>query len=161
MRTLILILSITIYLTAFGQDTLNTGFVNKAEAKNLIVNGKKEGKWVEFTDEYGEIVTDTTWIYYSLIIYKNGKAIGIARQYYSNGKLYVESRYRNGELNGIMKSYYENGKLEFEANYINNEPNGTANEYWQSGKLKCKHYFTMGAQNIKATCFDENGNEIK
>jgi hypothetical protein len=42
---LILILSLSFTISAIGQQ--DSGFTNKAEAKNEMVNGMKEGKWVE------------------------------------------------------------------------------------------------------------------
>jgi len=44
----ILILFFCFALAAIGQsDYPDSGFTNKLEAKNQLVNGLKEGKWVE------------------------------------------------------------------------------------------------------------------
>jgi hypothetical protein len=45
------------------------GFTNKAEAQNEFVNGKKEGKWIEYVDSVGHITGETNSHYYALIIY--------------------------------------------------------------------------------------------
>lgn len=50
MKALILILPPSLTLSAFGQTPPDSGFTNKAEAKNLMVNGLKEGKWIEYYD---------------------------------------------------------------------------------------------------------------
>ncbi|HTB30831.1 MAG TPA: hypothetical protein VK808_02330, partial [Bacteroidia bacterium] len=59
MKFLIGIIFLFIALGAFGQDYPDSGFTNKAEAKNLMVNGLKEGKWVEYQDMMGNFNTDT------------------------------------------------------------------------------------------------------
>jgi hypothetical protein len=43
---LILIVAVLFSIAGFAQQ--DSGFTNKAEAKNLIVNGLKEGKWIEY-----------------------------------------------------------------------------------------------------------------
>lgn len=56
---LTLILSLLFTLNALGQqpEYPDSGFTNKKEAKNLMVNSKKEGKWLEYLEE--ERIEDT------------------------------------------------------------------------------------------------------
>lgn len=119
----------------------DSGFTNKAEAKNLTINGKKEGKWCQYSQVFTDCCIgkwDTTWSsFYTLTIYKHDKPIGIEREYIKDGVIYREITYdMNGNENGIEKEYYENGKLGNEALY----KDGSVIWYKE---------------------FDENGNEIK
>ncbi len=183
---LVLLLSFSFSVAAFAQDD-SFGFTNKAEAENKMVNGLKEGKWVE--NECVLIVTsnhDTIPEPYSytLTVYKRGKPLGIVRVYYVNGKLmklipYIngekkgmekgyygsgkleyECTYKNGVENGMGKLYYENGRIEREDNYSNGVFNGVMKEYNESGKLVSQSLFKNGKV-IYEKHYDENGDEIK
>jgi len=48
----IILISVLTTLNALGQqpEYPDSGFTNKAEAKNLIVHGRKEGKWIAYGD---------------------------------------------------------------------------------------------------------------
>jgi antitoxin component YwqK of YwqJK toxin-antitoxin module len=89
------------------------GFTNKAEAKNELVNGVKEGKWVEYLVPCpdGMMITNDTTMYFfcKLTFYKTGKPQGIVREYYKNGKLFSATAYTNGKA-GVSIFYDENGK---------------------------------------------------
>jgi hypothetical protein len=54
---LIILISLLTTLTAIGQSGVadSNGFTNRNEAKNLTVNGLKEGKWIEYIDLHGEV----------------------------------------------------------------------------------------------------------
>src|ERR1035438_7342943 len=105
---LALILWLSLSVAAFAQND-SLGFTNKAEAENKMVNGLKEGKWLEYY--YGDggeqvITTDTNADYYNLAIYKRGKRYGISRGYYGKSRiLFCETSYINGKKNGIEKTY--------------------------------------------------------
>ncbi|MGP8215607.1 MAG: hypothetical protein ACLQQ4_08600 [Bacteroidia bacterium] len=98
---LIIILSFSFTLTSIGQQNpLDSGFTNKAEAKNLVINGKKEGKWLEYIKRIQldniDVTNDTNLAgHYKLTIYRAGKPFGIMRQYYMSGKLMSETKYTN------------------------------------------------------------------
>lgn len=127
---LILILLVSFMLPAIGQ--MDSGFTNKAEAKNQVVNGVKEGKWVENSPIYVG--------YYTLTIYKAGKPLGIVRQYYPDGKLYLQSIYHNGKKNGLEKTYNESGQLEVETLFVNDLRNGIEKCYFASANYKATVY---------------------
>jgi antitoxin component YwqK of YwqJK toxin-antitoxin module len=153
---LILILSLSFTLTAFGQQ--DSGFTNKAEAKNLMVNGLKEGKWVEYENIYGNFSTDTSYAEcYRLTIYHMGKPLGIARQYYMNNKIWCETPYNNGRRNGIEKWYYSDGKALGETTYNKGEKIGIEHWYYENGILKSETPYTNDKESgIRKTYF-ENG----
>jgi antitoxin component YwqK of YwqJK toxin-antitoxin module len=181
---LIFTLSLSFTLSAIGQALPDSGFTDKAEAKNLMVNGLKEGKWIEYLDEIQNIVkTERNSMYYRLTIYKKGKQNGIVRVYLFNGKLFCETTFTSGKRNGIQRQYndvgllsetsfsddkmngvqkwfYNEGELEGEVHYFNNIQNGTEKHYYKNGNLKSETIYTNGVKGISKK-FDETGNEIK
>ncbi len=135
------ILSLSLSILAFAQQD-SLGFTNKAEAENKMVNGVKEGKWLEYEAifpiyENTPKVKDTNLLYYSLTIYKAGRHIGMVRVYYKSGRLLEEIPYSyNGEyINGVDKIYYENGKLKEEDPFKDGLLNGTVKMYDDKGTL--------------------------
>jgi antitoxin component YwqK of YwqJK toxin-antitoxin module len=146
------------------------GFTNKAEARNQIVNGLKEGKWVEYTDSLSKPTTDTSAPIYSLTVYKadipdgivriynrggqikfkrrykNGLLNGVLEGYYPNGTLLVSTAYTDGKINGVEKWFYSNGKLRHEIPMTNDVKNGLEKEYYQNGRLKSETLFINGKE---------------
>ncbi len=55
-------------LTASSAAEDSLGFTNKAEAKNLMVNGLREGKWVEYEDSRWQPSDSFMASFYKLII---------------------------------------------------------------------------------------------
>jgi hypothetical protein len=106
---LIIISSFLLTLSSFGQEaSQDSCFTNRFEAKNLTVNGLKEGKWVIYEHlipAHGEVI-DTGAAYYILTVYRNGKPVGIEREYYmKTNKLRRETIFTgNG---AITKNYKE------------------------------------------------------
>lgn len=142
-------------VTTIGQQ--DSGFTNRAEAKNLMVNGLKEGKWVEYLRR-DSTATDTTW--YKLSIYKAGMIIGKSRIYYDGeyGKYVAEEiPYINGKINGISKEYYKGGKLKYEIPYTNNKINGVMKGYWETSALAGKYPYTNDEKNGVVKGYYENG----
>lgn len=182
---LILILSFLFALATFGQDypdsarpddSVGRGFTNKAEAKNLTINGLKEGKWMERLDGFLRVITDTTNFkvlldtihnevnpfgvnFYCLSVYKAGKYNGIIRWYGIDWKIWCEYPYINGKLNGIYKRYYKNGNVEIESPYLNGIANGVAKTYYVDGKMK-QEILSVKGKTKRIKYYDQNGNQI-
>jgi antitoxin component YwqK of YwqJK toxin-antitoxin module len=133
MKTLIvLIMSLLFTHIVFGQQELpDSGFTNKAEAKNLTVNGLKEGKWVEYFVNSG----NANYPFYQLTYYHLGKPYGIVRNYYSDGIIYYEVPYKDGKRNGLGKEYDYKGAVVREAPYKDDKENGVE-RYYQNGILR-------------------------
>jgi antitoxin component YwqK of YwqJK toxin-antitoxin module len=188
-HSLILILTLCFGINAFGQqpEYPDSGFTNKAEAKNLMVNGLKEGKWIEFYDGNPDKMTltdNTNAPYYGLSIYEDNLKVGVERDYYKSGKLKAVYHFIDGKANGLNKLYFENGQLQAEYPFRNDTANGIQKEYYENGKLKSEYpvkdgksngdaieYYENGAVMTKGTYtdailishkdYDENGNELK
>jgi antitoxin component YwqK of YwqJK toxin-antitoxin module len=161
-RLLIFTLSLSCTLSALGQNpTDSIGFTNKAEAKNLTIDGKKEGKWISYEDDKFNSTADTNAPYYALVVYKTGHQIGTIRKYYKSGKLCtVNPCTVDGIKNGMSKAYYENGKLEGEVPYTNDKKNGVMKIYYENGKLKSESTF-VNDKLVKVKNYGEKGKEIK
>jgi antitoxin component YwqK of YwqJK toxin-antitoxin module/sugar lactone lactonase YvrE len=128
-------------IPAMAQDTL--GFTNRAEAKNFMVNGEKEGKWVEYFEFDNRGVPhetkDTIGAYfYRLTIYSSGKPIGTTREYINGGKYLLrdEVTYVGGKKDGLERSYYVDGKLYFEIPYTKGKRNGIQKEHLYYGESR-------------------------
>ncbi len=172
----ILLLSLSFSIAAIGQiEYPDSGFTNKAEAKNLMVNGLKEGKWVECLDGMFHIITDSAYLklirdsnekcspyginFYSLSVYRAGKHYGTTRWYLLDWKLWCEYPYIDDNLNGIYKIFYQNGKVKEESTFTNNITNGKARWYYPNGKIERVMTSDMGKiKDVKY--FDENGEQI-
>ncbi|HTB31835.1 MAG TPA: hypothetical protein VK808_07400 [Bacteroidia bacterium] len=169
---LILTVSHLFAISAKGQPYQDSGFTHKSEAKNLLINDLKEGKWLEYLDENEKLILDTTKIsdtgivakYYRLIIYCGGNPCGLVRYYYkySDGEniLFREIPYTNGKMNGVYKEYYPDGLIHREYPYTNGAENGMAKDYWDGGGVKYETKYTNGKEGAKKS-YDESGNEIK
>ena len=157
MKFIIGIVFFSFTLTAFGQDYPDSGFTNKAEAKNLTVNGKKEGKWVEYRDSNLTKTKDSTAPYYMLTVYKTDKPNGIIRGYYKSGKLMSSATYVNGKKNGVAKLYFESGKLRVEGAYIDGIENGVISTYYENGTLNLEIPCTDGKKDGMVKLYYENG----
>ena len=153
---LILILSLSFSFAAFGQEYPDSGFTNKAEAKNFMVNGKKEGKWVKYIytddqiDGIDSLTSDTNIAnYYYLTCYRDGVPYGVERKYKKYGKswcLLEKMTLKNGICNGWDRTYYKSGKIETETQLIDLIPNGVEKEYYESGELKLERHWINGKQ---------------
>jgi len=155
------ILSLFFVVSAIAQKTHpDSGFTNKAEAKNELVNGVKEGKWIEYDTCYDPGDTIGKLCSYRLIIFKSDRPTGTVRQYDISGILKSEIPMKNGKENGMERRYYDSGKLMLEAQYVNDKRNGLEKEYYENGKLKSETNYTLGKAG-ETKSYDEKGNEIK
>ena len=158
--------------------------VPNKEAMNQIVNGVKEGKWVQYVTELDSVVKDTNSpCFREVIFYKAGVPYGKAGRYYKSGKIFSEGTYingrikdalkcyyesgallaetptpdDNGKLNGIAKWYYESGKLQTEIPYVNGKVNGVKKIYYENGKLQEEDPKTDGEINGTVRIYYESG----
>lgn len=75
---------------------------SKKYMSGKIVNGKKEGIWIEYYKS-GELKSETN--------YKNGLANGKQTIYYKNGNIKEERNFKDDVISGIRKYYDKEGKL--------------------------------------------------
>ena len=89
-------------------------------------------------------------------VYVNGKREGVAKWYYTEGKVSVEYTYKNGDLEGKMKTYYKNGNISAEGTYVHNEFEGDYFEYYENGNVKCSGKYIKGKKEGIWKEYDEN-----
>jgi antitoxin component YwqK of YwqJK toxin-antitoxin module len=143
--------SVLAYGSIAAHNLPDSGFTNKKEAKNLMVNGLKEGRWVEYPysiifgiqphEHYRrkypvQQVHRSADSSYRLIFYHDGLANGTVRDYFTNGILRGEQYYIEGKQNGVGRYYYASGKLSSIFPYKNGMLEGERKDYYESGKLK-------------------------
>src|ERR1700722_13498164 len=157
---LIALLLITVIPAIYGQSQPGTnGFTNKAEASNKMVNGLKDGKWVEYYDQSFNLTNDSTAPYYVLTCYYASQPVGMERSYYKSGAIYQEIPCSNGHPNGIEKTYYENGTLKRVKTYKDGLENGVEKLYYTTGKLKREITYVNDSA-ISEKDYDLKGNEL-
>jgi antitoxin component YwqK of YwqJK toxin-antitoxin module len=132
------------------------GFTDRKEAKNLMVDGVKEGKWVEYGFLFWIIRADT--LDYTLTEYRHGLPVGIAREYFMNGKLKGEVHYdMEGKRNGMANGYYKNGILRAEFPFTNGQLNGSLIAYFSNGAIDSEATYINGVENGVVRHYHPNG----
>ncbi|HTB32307.1 MAG TPA: hypothetical protein VK808_09800 [Bacteroidia bacterium] len=145
------------FLLACNSSPVNMqGFTNRKEAENLMVDGVKDGKWVEYGFLFWIIRFDT--LDYTLIEYKHGSPVGIVREYYMDGKLKGEVQYdKVGKRIGVARGFYKNGVMNAENNFMNNQYNGTAKAWYSNGVLDSEATYINGEENGIVRHYHPNG----
>ncbi len=86
---------------------------------------------------------------------------GVRKVYYSNGKIYIDSKRDLGMDEGVKKVYYASGQLEYEEPYYQDLINGLAKRYHPNGKLKSEENFYLGDLHGLSKYYDETGKLIQ
>jgi len=148
MKYLIFTLVLLLCLTSYAQQVPDTGFANKAEAKNLMVNGEKDGKWIEYLNNSMQDTKDTPAFYYRLIEYNAGKPHGIVHEYFGKGEAAGKIRnripYADGKKNGVATKYYYIGKCASVCTYKDGKIDGLETDYTNTGKITREINFVDG-----------------
>jgi antitoxin component YwqK of YwqJK toxin-antitoxin module len=85
------------------------------------------------------------------------EAHGIYREYYPNGKLFVEGQFRNGRQHGEWTFYFDNGQLNRKATYQDGKPDGPREVFRADGTLSAKRGFSDGLRDGDWITYDETG----
>ena len=84
-------------------DVPFTGEITDKTAQGTFRNGKKEGPWVSYYYENGQVWSEGT--------YKDGKMHGPWVKYYDNGQLWEKGTYKDGKSDGPWVYYNQNGTV--------------------------------------------------
>ena len=87
-----------------------------------------------------------------------GKRQGASIQYRPDGSLSREEFYVNGQLDGGVKEYYPNGLLSSERHYKNGELDGLQRRYWDNGQAASEQECVNGTASAPVEVYDNNGN---
>lgn len=145
----------TLKAIIYFYENSNVSFT-KMYFQNGVLAG--EGKFVGS-------VKDSVWRYYSYydkVIsleenYVLGKKHGLARKYYTNGKIAEDLFWKNNIKQGIWKQYYPDGTIKLEANYINDFRSGLFKEYYPGGKIENEGTFVNNIMEGEWKYFDLEG----
>lgn len=112
-----------------NSSTPFTGKISEGKDRFYYLNGKQDGKWIEFYRN-GNIKSIINW--------KNGKLDGKYIIYENNGMKATETIYKEGKENGEYFLYYSNGNYRTKGAYSMGKPIGTWEYYDINGKLTGK-----------------------
>ncbi len=126
------------------EDYPPNGFTNRWEAKNKIVNGEKEGKWVQYGFLLWVIRCDT--LSYTLTVFKHDVPDGPVRKYYMNGHLEDEYTYVKGKIEGVSKEFYKSGALRMQCYFKEGHCYGSAKTYYEDGTVETDSPYVDGKE---------------
>lgn len=87
------------------------------------------------------------------------EADGAYREYYPNGKLFVEGQFRRGRQHGEWTYYHDNGKINRKATFNDGQPDGVREIYRADGTLVAKRGFKDGKRHGEWITYDETGKQ--
>ena len=86
----------------------------------------------------------------------NGIPEGTLRQWYPDGKKWIEMTYVGGRKNGLLRMWYDNGTQKCEGLYEDDMPDGTWTTWYRDGRLGWKTPFKNGIKKSSSR-WDEDG----
>lgn len=84
-------------------------------------------------------------------------ADGYYKEYFENGKLYIQGFFKKNIQHGLIESYYENGAIFRKYTKEDGWRRGFAYEYYNNGKLKWIEYYRNDSQKSFEAKFDSFG----
>jgi antitoxin component YwqK of YwqJK toxin-antitoxin module len=102
---------------------------------------------------------ETTRVERDIAVYSDNhfEAEGSYREFYPNGKVFVEGQFKNGRQNGEWTFYFDNGKLNRKATYKDGKPDGPREIFRADGTLTAKRGFTNGLRDGDWITYDDTG----
>jgi len=99
-------------------------------------NSKKQGSLSGDTLKAGEkpVYSENGKLHY-IVEYKDGKANGRVREYYTDGNLYMDAMFKDDQRNGKCTFYFKNGKPFAVSFYKNGAKDSIETKYGQDGRL--------------------------
>jgi len=103
---------------------------------SLVLNGN-EGNWYYKNQLFNGYAVK----YYSTdslqqkVGFFNGKKMGVAKSWFSNGAIRTVSHYNKNKLIDSYKTWWQNGVLASEANYANGKLQGVEKKWYRDGTL--------------------------
>lgn len=95
------------------------------------------------------------------VTYVDGKRTGPARQFYTTGKLESEITYKDNQKDGPSKWYYEDGILYQEVTFVQGKKHGEEKKYHNTGKLMARLYWDNGRVLPGLKEYDFDGKELR
>jgi antitoxin component YwqK of YwqJK toxin-antitoxin module len=82
---------------------------------------------------------------------------GVAKSYFSDGKLQSEEEYVDGKKEGEWTIRFKNGNVMRQGYLKNGKEDGEYKEYFENGNLRYHYHYNMGVKNGKWLGWYENG----
>jgi antitoxin component YwqK of YwqJK toxin-antitoxin module len=128
----------------------------------LIV--REDGKHTVYRNKDGKIVLSKDSAFsYREIVYKNGKPVGIATDYYMSGKVKMVGRIVEEHnkvydyYEGKFIDYYENGNIQQISIFKNNKFDGLCSQYYETGEKRVETPYKNDLVHGKAVIFRKDG----
>ena len=86
-----------------------------------------------------------------------GKRQGVAKTWFNNGVLKLESHYKQNKLEGSYISWWNNGVLAMDANYTNGKLQGVQKQWYYTGVLAKQRNLVDGKENGIQQAWLKNG----
>ena len=129
----------------------------KNTAANKVINGLKQGNWLECLDQNYSVTKKDSARFLQNTVYQNSKVFGIQKIYNLNGVLIKEIPYKNGRKNGVAKSYFKSGILKNETTYVDDSLTGVAKEYYENRQLAEEKTMLNGKNDGSCKIYRNNG----
>jgi antitoxin component YwqK of YwqJK toxin-antitoxin module len=88
-------------------------------------------------------------------------ADGSYKEFYPNGKPFIEGQFHKGKQEGEWKYYFDNGQLNRKAMYKDGKPNGSWEITRADGTLQAKRGFKDGLRDGEWIMYDDTGKKPK
>jgi antitoxin component YwqK of YwqJK toxin-antitoxin module len=84
-------------------------------------------------------------------------ANGFYKEYYPNGKVFIDGHFRKGRQDGEWKYYFDNGQVNRKMSFKDGKPNGSWEVFRADGTLAAKRGFKDGKRDGEWTKYDDTG----
>ncbi|MDR1592866.1 MAG: hypothetical protein LBS43_00100 [Prevotellaceae bacterium] len=148
MKKIFLITVVLLGVFACGETTKKAG-----PPRDGVVYEGDSLNFVKFTYKEGYLASEEPFV--------NGRIHGVAKHYYSDGKLRTKIEYKEAKRNGIMESYYETGEKHGDIPYTNGKVHGTRHNYKKDGSLTMVCTYENGKPVPPLEEYDAGGTKIK
>jgi antitoxin component YwqK of YwqJK toxin-antitoxin module len=101
-------------------------------SKRGFADGLRDGDWITY-DAKGQNPTAEEH-------YVKGKANGVWKYWYPNGKQSVQVTYKDGKKHGTSTQWDDKGEKRFEGNFVDDKPHGTATRWFPDGRKIVQQY---------------------
>jgi antitoxin component YwqK of YwqJK toxin-antitoxin module len=85
------------------------------------------------------------------------EADGAYREFYPNGKVFVEGQFRRGRQHGEWTYYFDNGQINRKAVFNEGQPDGAREIYREDGTLLAKRGYKDGKRDGEWITYDKTG----
>ena len=162
MRKNLIIIALVLFAAPMFAQTIETVDVAKAPdglfkatapdctIEGMVVNGKKEGTWMEYFNS-------NTYLPKKIVNYHNGKRNGVYVEIDKTGSISKKAEYKDDMLDGQLSKWYRGGRLAELHTYKQGVMEGQQILcYEKGGNLEVSNY-KNGVRDGETSWFDEKG----